>query len=250
MSKFTLTVPNEKAVFRFSFRNTGQPWPENQIMNGGAGDQDKTFSSPVCDELRITATFDTAEILDRVHFSNLSVTSGLRFMVTHGGSSQATTQTEEPRPKFSQNQTIRTEPKKSSEVEIVITGINQNTLTFDQVIFGKIDWSPKVSFSDASPYRNATRYSRQRIRSSSNQRLEDNARILPLLFFNITEDEYLDLEHLIDHVSNDGYCLVELDSSKISEHDAFLGLCSLSGFTSLEPNVKQCTLQVIEKNTQ
>lgn len=250
MANFGLTVPNEKAVFRYEYRDTGGAWSSSLLMSGGAADQDKTFASPVCDELRITATYATAATFNRVHFSRLTITSGLVFTLNYGASDIVTIQTVETRVENTQNQTIRTtESAATTEVVITITGIAQQSLTFDQVILGLVDWIPAENFEDGSQYRQANRYSRQRTKTSSRNRLEDEARIMLLNFWNLTEDEFLDLQHLCDQVSTNGYVLIELDSANASEHDAFLADCSIVAHSSNGPNIKQCQLQTIEKNT-
>lgn len=247
MANFAAGLPLEKGIFRFAYRNTGDAWSSDQVMDGGAGDQSKTFASPVCDELRISVSFDEATVFSNVHFSRLSIISGLTFAPSWIGTTYP--QSIEARPDLFQSQTIRSTSTPNTDFNIVITGLAQRSLTFDQVVFCSNDWQPAQNFDDESRHKSHKKYQRQRTKNHSRQRLTDSARILSLNFWDLTEDEFLDLQHLCEVVSDNGYLFIQLDSAGGSERDSFLADCLILGYKSNSTNNKQCQLQVIEKDS-
>jgi len=247
MASLALTVPKENAVFRYSYRDTGGIFSAEQIMEGGAGDQSSTFTTPEpCDELRLTATFPSAIDLDRTHFAGLSIVQGLTFDLDWGAT---TSQTLSTRAGLFQNETLRDATSTPATVfTVTISGIAQRQLTFDQFVLGKVNWQPVETFDDDTGHKSPKRYSRQRTKNHSRQRLTDSARLLNPFFWSLTGDEYDDLVHVCDTVSDTGYLLVELDPESLDPQLSFLADCMVDKFRSNGEN-KQCELQLIEKNS-
>lgn len=251
MANFALTIPNERAVFRYAYRDTGDAWSADLLMTGGAGDPDKTFSFPVCDEIRVTATFDDADTFSVVHLSSLSLLSGLSFDIDYGAGLVGSTALHiDTRPLPVVNQTINTTTSASTAVVVLyIEGLAQRSLTLDQVVFGKVDWTPAKNFSDDSEYRSPKRYSRKRTRGYNRQRLEDPSQVLTYNFFDLTTTEFDDLQWIVDEQAVNGYTLIQTDPDNQSTRTCFLADCSVTDFVSNSPTNKSCSLNAVEKNT-
>ena len=83
-TKMGLGVPIMGAVYTYEYRDTGGAWSSPKVMEGGANDPYKGFTSPECDELRITATTTASTEINRIHLAGLSISSGLVFDSSSG----------------------------------------------------------------------------------------------------------------------------------------------------------------------
>jgi hypothetical protein len=179
-------------------------------MTGGANKVTIGFTSPVCDELRITATTTASTAIDRIHFAGLSISSGLVFDSSSGLSSEA--QPTITRLSPTNHYTFRVTTETATTHTVTITGIAQAKLDIRQMFFAELDWRPTINYANESDQGDELIYLDQSAGGSHYQTKTGGGRSQALGLIDETEANILDLLHLEKNQTVAGLCLFERDA--------------------------------------
>jgi hypothetical protein len=252
--KMGLVLPARDAEFRSSAKLGTGDWGSWLIMDGGANNPYKGFTSPACDKLALRATFDAPVFLDRAHLSMLSTTTGLSFKIQGGiggidFSLAPSSQSIESRPTSKQSQNIRWEGSLVDQIQVVITGLAGTQIDVRQIIFGTLFWTPDQNYNWSSPLNIAAKYKRKKSNKSNYQRLDDKTRSRTLNFERMSEENYLDLQYFVDELCVDGLCLFEADVTSNEVRDSYLVSAEMGGVDRKGAGRSNTQLQLIEAFT-
>lgn len=249
-NKMGLSVPLKNASYSFEYRDTGGAWSTPEAMTGGANNVYRGFTSPVCDELRITATSTVSAPIDRIHLAGLSISSGLVFDSSSGLVS-------EPQPVITRlsetnHYTFKVTETDSTSHSLTITGIGQQKLDIRQIIFAKLTWSPDYNYDFGSTLQVSNSFQDQQSFDSRYQRKTFGGRSQTLQLNYQSEETLLDLAHLIKNLTCDGFCLFERDTetTPIRQDYHFAIQASMSGITDVAYDKKSTELTIKEAFNQ
>lgn len=208
--KMGLSLPVMGAEYTYETRDTGGGWATAKVMEGGANNVYRGFTSPVCDELRITATTATSTAIDRIHLAGLSILTGLVFDSSSGLTAEA--QPTNTRPATTAHVTFRVTEETATTHVITITGIGQEQLDIRQIFFAKLTWLPDYNYSYASSFKVGNSFLSQQVIGSYYQHYSSGGRSQSLGLSNQSETAMLDLAYFINHQTVNGFCLFERDT--------------------------------------
>lgn len=236
-------IPVIDATFTYFTRNNGAEWSSPSIMNGGVANPTKTISFPQCDSLMIEANFNTDYAIDLIHLSGLSL-KGLSFEVLGFKNKPLTSQNDdsfilaiedqniEKLPRLKSRHTICWNAHSVSTVRLLITGLTQQRLDMEQILFCAGCVRPKSGFSGDTAFRKGAQFISLISQSQGSQRLNSKLRLLNLPFLDLEEDDADLLDYSITESMVNGFCLLRIGSDKnIGKHN-FCSYVSLSGGNS------------------
>ena len=252
MGNIAFKLPNNAATFRYSFRETGGAWPADVLMIGGNKDHLVPFTSPACDELRITATYTTSADFILAHLSKLSITTGLSFQVLTGVGSvtlrTTTAQATPTNPVRRHDQSIAIADLTANQVQIIITGIGQAKLDIGQIVFSSKEWTPSaLNYDNGAQLGGSYTYQRAQSTGGSTQSITSKLRSHSATFERLTDTEYKALIHIINYDSVGGLFVYQKDTASALTEDSYLAQIMLSGnVTETLNNQNQLGIDIIE----
>lgn len=250
MANIIISLPLQTALFEYAYWDGGN-FTDDVLMNGGAAWPSKTFSSPDTTNLRFTVTPPSPVDVSYFHFSSLSIHESLVFEIYVDGALYHTSNMPAVAlPRLRRDYTIRFPLiTVNTNIQVYISNLNAPSLDFDQMVLGKDDWQPYHNFSDETPPENPTRYNRRRTRQTNQQRIDDATRIFNLDFWNSTQEEFDELEHIVNVLSSNGYMFVDINPDSTNPKHSFLAYVQLQEFAS-HGDIKKFQAQLIEANVK
>lgn len=243
--KMRLSKILTRGSFTYEYRDTGDAWSTPAEMINGVLESTRNFVSPVCDELRITGTLLDSEPMDRVHLCGLEITSGLQFDVT-GTTPSTFSQLVYTEPTKKHRQTLRFAEVSTSAPQITITGIGQRQFNLRQIAFCGPGYSPDDNFVWESPIRGSNRYRRHRTAGSSHQSKVSSAKGTTLNFRENPSSDFTSLQHFIDEVTVEGYCLFERSTESDDYRDSYLAVAQVGQLDPTNFNLNNFDLDLEE----
>ena len=229
MANIEFCIPVYDGSFSYAVRNTGDAWPDLATMTGGVVHPQRTFSFPICDEVRINFNATTDQLVKLAYISGLSL-DGLNFEVLAGSgltSQLNVSQSVETIVRPKSRQLLEWSPVNTGEVEIIITGVNQRVLDIEQIIFCTESFQPVRNFIGDQPARIGSIYNDLISRTSGRRKLNSKLRRFRFPLISLTESEIDVLDHTITEKLNGGFCLIRLDPTNTSGKYNFLASIAL-----------------------
>lgn len=209
--KAAFCVPIKGAMYTFEYRDTGGTWSTPERMVGGVRPA-IGFTSPVCDELRITATSTDSVAVDWIHLAAMSIASGLTFDSSQGLSAEPQPTIQRPSSSGNNHFTFQVPETDSTTHTLTINGIAQRRLDIRQFFFAKTAWEPRLNYENGEQQLSGIVYLDQSTVSANYQSKSGAGRATAVEFQLETEDKALDLSHLEKNLTNDGFCLFVRDT--------------------------------------
>lgn len=208
------SLPILGVEYSYEYRDTGESWIDGGVMSEGVHKRTIGFTSPLCDEIRFTASSNSSFTLDRFHLAGLSISEGLTFDSSSGLSDEP--QPVIYRPSQTNHFTFKLSESSATSHSFTIKGINQRKIDIRQLFFAKLEWQPVLNYANESPELTGFEYLDQKTRHSNYQKKISGGRVLDLQFNNQTEDHALDIVHIEKNKTEDGFLLFERDSESIT----------------------------------
>jgi len=224
MANIEFCIPLYDGSFSYAVRNTGDAWPDLATMTGGVIHPQRTFSFPICDEVRINFNATTDQLVKLAYISGLSL-DGLNFEVLAGpglSSKLNDPQSFETIVRPKSRQLLEWSPVSTSEVEVIITGVNQRVLDIEQIIFCAESFQPARNFDGNQPARIGSIYNDLISRASGRRKINSKLRRFRFPFLTLSESEIDQLDFTITEKLNGGFCLVRLDPTNTTGKYNFL----------------------------
>ena len=251
MSSFKIGRPITNATFTYSYRDTLGTWSDEASLLRGVlpNAPNDNFVAPVCDELRITANLTASEGVNGVHLCGLSLLTGLVFEVVGASTITTVAQTSYDYPMETHRQTILFDEVVNDEFQLIITGINQQILDLDFLMFIGDIFSPEFTFDNSSPLTLGSRFHEFATNGGNEFKLDKSTRAETLTFTRMRGNEYKALNHMLKMKTVNNVVLVVVDSETGDEEDSYIGHIML-GDIGRTKDLNSVDIQAVEKYKQ
>ena len=253
MSNIEFNIPIIDANFSFAIRNDGEPWPSLQPLTEGVARPSRTVSFGQCDEILIEANFANFYDITMVHLSGLSL-KGLHFSILDGNDEQllADDQKLELFPRAKIRQTLDFSSKSTDTIKVIIHGVAQRFLDFEQIVFCAHPIKPDTHFDGGSPFRIGATFTNLNSQTHSSQKFNSKLRAMNAPFLKLSKNDAALLDYSITEIMQNGFCFVRLGDNRTSGEYNFLAFISIAGgnATQVVHEYKNMTINIIEAYEQ
>lgn len=228
-TQFSITKPiSGSFTYAWSGDDNGNVFSSEIPVTRGINNPKKNFVAPRCKTLRFTGTIDS-QAVDRAHIAGLSKLTGLDFDFQVGATTQNYVQNVYPVNNTLHRQTFRLTETTDTTIVFTINNINEEIITFSQLLFGKESWLPTYNYDRGFRPLASVRRNRFESAGTSHQNRQSQLVQESFTFSTMEEAKSYELIDLDRYDLSDGYCLLEKDNSSDSLDDSYIANIYIEG---------------------